>query len=106
MTPIEVDSLVQGALAEPVVPADVSTRPTVEAVRLAHGSSSLRTALAIPRIKPPVAPATPPVTSSATPIAAPTARPVASAESPSERGTRRTRQTLRVDAICPPIRKR
>lgn len=92
LTPIEVDSLVRGASAEVVVTADASTRRTVETVRLARGSSSLRTAPARPRIEPPAAPATAPPASGIEPLP--------------ERGTRRTRQTLRADAISPPTRKR
>ena len=92
LTPVEVDALVRGASAEWVVTADASTQPTVEAVRLALGSESLRTAVASPRIKLPVAP-----------VQAP---PRSGDEAVSERGARRPRETLRTDAIRPPNRKR
>jgi hypothetical protein len=92
LTPIEVDALVRGASAEVMVTADASTQPTVEAVRLALGSESLRTALASPRIKLPVEPTEAPSTSGG--------------EAVPERGTRRPRETLRTEAIRPPNRKR
>lgn len=81
----------RGASAEVVVTAETSTQPTVEAVRLARGSESLRTALASPRIKLPVAPAE---------------VPPASGDGKPERGTRRPRETLSTEAIRPPNRKR
>ena len=92
LTPIEVEALVQGASAERVVTAEASTQPTVEAVRLARGSESLRTAVASPRIKLPVAS-----------VQAPSA---SGDEMLPERGTRRPRETLRTEAIRPPNRKR
>jgi hypothetical protein len=92
LTPIEVDALVRGASADVVIAADVSTQPTVEAVRLALGSESIRTAVASPRIVLPVAPAQAPLPSGD--------------EALPERGTRRPRETLRTEAIRPPNRKR
>jgi hypothetical protein len=92
LTPVEVDALVRGASAQVMATADASTQPTVEAVRLARGSESLRTALASPRIKLPVAPAEAP--------------PTSGGEALPDRGTRRPRETLRTEAIRPPSRKR
>ena len=107
LTPIEVDSLVRGASADAAVPPDASTRPTVENLRLALGSSSLRNAPASgdgAAAPPEAAPATAPP-GPATAPAAPTGRLSPSAIA-AGRGARRTRETLRADAIRPPTRKR
>lgn len=106
LTPIEVDAIVRGASTEVVVIADASTRPTVEAVRLALGSESLRTAVASPRIKLPVAPAEVPPMSTVEALPRRGAPPTPGGETLPERGTRRPRETLRTDAIRPPNRKR
>ncbi|HEY6175546.1 MAG TPA: hypothetical protein VIX73_13905, partial [Kofleriaceae bacterium] len=53
LTPIEVESLVQGAQAPSVLPADAATRPTIEMFRPAMGSAPIPTmpqaALVAPR---------------------------------------------------------
>jgi hypothetical protein len=103
LTPIEVDSLVQGAQTPSVVPADAATRPTVETFRPALGSTPIPTvrhaaiapaAAAAPADRPAATPGPPPEPAPAVPSAAPT------------RGPRRTRETLRADAFRPPTRKR
>ncbi len=100
LTPIEVDSLVQGASAEDMLAPDASTRPTVENFRPALGSSPLPSALRDADVaRPPTEPATPPPSA-----AAPTRKLSPSAIA--GRGTRRLRETLRADAIRPPTRKR
>lgn len=106
LTPIEVDALVRGASAEVVVTAEASTLPTVEAVRLARGSESLRTAVASPRIKLPVGLAEAPPTLAGDALSELGAPPASGGEALSERGTRRPRETLRTEAIRPPTRKR
>lgn len=106
LTPIEVDALVRGASTEVVVTAETSTQPTVEVVRLARGSESLRTALASPRIKLPVAPAEAPPTPGVEARSGTGARPASGDGKLPERGTRRPRETLRTEAIRPPDRKR
>jgi hypothetical protein len=106
LTPIEVDALVRGASAQVMATADASTQPTVEAVRLARGSESLRTAVASPRIKLPVAPTEAPPTSGVEALPGQGAPPASGGEAVPERGTRRPRETLRTEAIRPPSRKR
>jgi hypothetical protein len=106
LTPVEVDALVRGASAEVVITADTSTQPTVEAVRLARGSESLRTAAASPRIKLPVAPAEVASTSTVEAVPGRGTPATPGGETIPERGTRRPRETLRTEAIRPPTRKR
>ena len=106
LTPIEVDALVRGASAERVIAADASTLPTVEAVRLALGSESLRTALASPRIKLPAAPAQAPPASGVEAVPKQGAPAAPGDQALPERGTRRPRETLRTGAFRPPNRKR
>jgi hypothetical protein len=106
LTPIEVDALVRGASAEGVIAADASTQPTVEAVRLALGSESLRTALASPRIKLPVASVEVPPAPTVETLPGRGAPAASGGEAASGRGTRRPRETLRTEAIRPPNRKR
>lgn len=89
LTPVEVDSLIQGAQPARPLADDASTRPTVETFRPAMGSTPIPT-VAAERLERP-APAPP-----SDPAAAPAAAP---------RGPRRTRETLRADQIRPP-RKR
>jgi hypothetical protein len=106
LTPIEVDALVRGASAEVVVAADASTQPTVEAVRLARGSESLRTAVASPRIKLPVASVEGPPTPTVETLPERGAPAASGGETRAGRGTRRPRETLRTGVILRPNRKR
>jgi hypothetical protein len=120
LTPIEVDSIVQGAEASSVLHADAPTRPTIEIFRPALGSAPIPTVeqAAI------VLPATPDVASTAiaqvaelaaasTAIAAavdaaaiaPAATPADASTATAVRGPRRTREMFHRDSIRPPSRK-
>jgi hypothetical protein len=96
---VEIDAIVQSAAVGSPIPGDPDSHPTVESFRLALGTS------------PSLEPLAPPDPSAAPPSATlPEATPPAGVRPPppiSERGTRRTRESLRVDAIKPlPPRKR
>jgi hypothetical protein len=143
LTPVEVESLVQGAAPSAPLPPDASTRRTVENFRPALGSDSIPAAApamaagsasvaetlpatdsagsSLPaaviaaagssRFAVPDLPGSQPsVTAPARPTSPPSASPPSTAPSPgAARGTRRTRETLRADAIKippPPPRKR
>lgn len=106
MTPVEVDALVRGASPDAVLSVDASTQPTVQAVRLALGSESIRTAVASPRIKLPDVPRESPPTSGIDAVPRPGAPTASGGTALSERGARRPRETLRTEAIRPPTRKR
>ncbi|HEU4730247.1 MAG TPA: hypothetical protein VFT22_20260 [Kofleriaceae bacterium] len=105
LTPIEIDSIVQGAPAEVSAGLDEDGTPTVENFRLALGSSSIA-CLGEDResLDRPDAPAESARGASSTMPPVPAALPERTAPSPDPlpRGQRRTRETLRADAIKPP----
>lgn len=103
LTPVEIDSIVQSASASSVAPTDADSMRTVESCRLALGSSSLAAGAverpAVPAASEPVAIS--PAASEPVANASATDSSVATrARSPIDlRGPRRTRETLRADAI-------
>jgi hypothetical protein len=112
LTPVEVESLVQGAAPAGRLPPDASTRPTVETFRPALGSASTA---AIPHPLPTTAAGTSSIaagTSPGEPSSAAPGTPFGAAPgTPADpsRGQRRTRESLRADTIKlppPPPRKR
>ena len=126
LTPVEVDALVQSAASADVTASDAGSHKTVESYRIAMGSSPIE-ASDVSTVEPPssYAPIRTAATSravrlrTATPPAIPVpVAPVPAAISPAgtrspqpvdARGARRTRETLRADAIRPlppPPRKR
>jgi hypothetical protein len=114
LTPIEVDSIVQGAEASSVLHADAPTRPTIEIFRPALGSSPIPTveqaAIVLPApLAEPAAASTeivPVAEPAASTAIAPAPMPAPASTTPSPpRGPRRTREMFHRDAIRPPNRK-
>lgn len=109
LSPVELDAIVEGAALACAASREADSRLTVESFRIAMGSSSIDASEVEP-----LAPPGPPVLpgrAGAPPAEAPPDKPPAGSRGSRRietRGPRRTRETLRADAIRipPPPRKR